>query len=265
MFVFSAPDCRRPTEPKEYSVRWCSPCDLGRVAGNFTPQDVAGFFDIPYYTHGNHPDANEQSANSKNRRKVPLSERIIRHIAWRVDRSLHFKPEHLGPANNRTFCDIGCGDGLGLQSFRDGGFKVIGVEPDPVALAIAREHGEVFQGTAELMPPEIKGRSFDVVLMMHVLDVCVDIEVAIENVRSILNSKGTLVIETPNGDAKGFQLYGPEWPWTDVPRTQNFFTEKSLRKLLAMNGFAVTQVIYLGYTNSSRDIGNQLKRRCIRS
>lgn len=242
---FDALDYRRPSDRTLYRVRWCHRCGLGRIAAAFSREDINKFFDVPYYTHAERADLFE---GPKNQRAISLFERALTYLAWRVDEGKDFAPDEVGPANGRTFCDLGCGNGGNLKLFRDAGFSVVGVEPDPLARLAANEIAIVHDGTVEVLPKQISSKRFDVVLLSHVLDVCTDIKIAVSNVRSILNPAGTVTIEVPNCASKGFQMYGAEWPCTDVPRQVNFFTEKSLRLVIEDGGLAVKSVRYLGYT-----------------
>jgi SAM-dependent methyltransferase len=228
---------------------WCSKCALGRLAGKFSGEEIKKFFDIPYYTHGSKQlSESERFAKLLNQSEKSFLERLIIHLAWRFDQGTDLMPDEVGPASNRTLCDLGCGDGQNLKRFSDAGFHVVGVEPDPVARAHANQFAQVFDGTVEVLPSEVSCKLFDVLLLSHVLDVCTDLKKSIANIRSILSSSGTLIVEVPNFAARGFQIYGPEWPWTDIPRHLTFFTEKSLRLILETSGFAVKKVQYLGYT-----------------
>ena len=247
--VFSARDYRRPSDNTEYSLRWCRQCAFGRIAGTFTHADVSEFFNIPYYTHGpNQMSKTERLAAPEGQHQKSFLDRVIFHLAWRVDKGPRLTADVLGPANNRRLCDLGCGDGQNLKRFSNAGFNVVGVEPDPVARAIASQFAEVLDGTVEMPPDEFSARRFDVVLLSHVLDICIDIRKSMSNIRSILSSTGIVIIEVPNFASKGFQIYGAEWPWTDIPRHLNFFTEKSLRLALKTGGFSVKKVQYLGYS-----------------
>jgi ubiquinone/menaquinone biosynthesis C-methylase UbiE len=215
-----------------YSLFWCDYCGLGRIAGDFSPADIAGFFDIPYYyTH----------ANSE---KPQLT--LPQKLAWRFDNGVDFSSSELGSA--RTVCDIGCGDGTLLRRLKEAGLHAIGVEPDPIARKLAMEITKVLDGTAENLPQEISSQQFDAVIMSHVLDICVSIREALKRAKSILHQGGVIVVEVPNFSAKGFQKYGPAWPWTDIPRHLTFFTERSLRKYLEEHDFSMISIKYLGYT-----------------
>jgi len=201
--------------------------------GNFLPEEISKFYEIPYYTHGSTDQAS---------REKTLLERVVTHLAWRADRGMQLSPSELGPSRGRTLCDLGCGDGSHLSGFGKAGFRVVGVEPDPAARKAAEQLADVFDGTAENLPAEIANRRFDVVLLSHVLEHCIDPLKAIANIKSILAPNGMIVIEVPNNAARGFSRFKAAWPWTDIPRHLNFFTEISLGAALAKQDVSVNAV-----------------------
>src|SRR5262249_34542504 len=77
--------------------------------------------------------------------------------------------------------------------------------------------------------------------------------------------QGTLVIETPNNEARGLALAQVAWPWLDVPRHLNFFTTRSLHVICAAAGLSVREVEYTGYTRQFqpdwRDRERQIRAR----
>jgi SAM-dependent methyltransferase len=236
--LFTARDYRRPSDQAEYGLGWCDACSFGRLDGQFTPERVRRFYDIDYYTHSDV----QQAAG-----KQSFLERVRNHLAWRADQGIEFRPSELGEPGDRTLCDIGCGNGNKLRKLKDAGFRVAAIEPDAKARMIAAKVANVFDGTAESYPFQIRDRRFDIAFMSHVLEHCIDPHTAVDNAASILAADGVLVIEVPNNAAKGFSDFGPLWPWCDIPRHINFFTETSLRALLRQHGFSCTAVNYLGY------------------
>jgi SAM-dependent methyltransferase len=238
---FKTRDHLRPETSTEYSLEWCAPCAFGRIAGQFTPADVTQFYTADYYTHVAPAQAGHLS--------MPLLDRLRVHLAWRTDRGIAMSPNevaHLNPA--QSMCDVGCGSGQAMAAFKAAGHAVIGVEPDPQARQLAANVGPVFAGTAEQLPDAIAGRKFDVVLLSHVLEHCIDPAAALQNVKRLLAPGGTAIIEVPNNAALGFEMYGPGWFFADIPRHLQFFTEKSLTKALGLAGLHVTRTIYAGYT-----------------
>jgi SAM-dependent methyltransferase len=236
--LFSTRDYRRPVDRLKYVLNWCKNCEFGRLAGTFSPTSVRPFYDIAYYTH--------KEVNSVSN-EMTFWERLRCHLAWRVDKGEDFGPTELGLAGGRTVCDIGCGSGGNLAALKDAGFSVVGVEPDAKARERAQKICDIFDGTAEQVPSQIQAQKFDIVLMSHVLEHCIDPHTTLTNIHSVLKPSGNVVIEVPNNAAKGFLRFGPDWPWSDIPRHINFFTERSLRVLLQKHDFKISRVRYVGY------------------
>jgi SAM-dependent methyltransferase len=239
--LFRARDYRRPHDGEEWPLDWCFNCNYGRLRGTFKPKLVSSFYQVEYYTHA-------QGQYEKHR--LSLLDRIRVHLAWLRDGSLALHPREIAdpPNNYRTFCDLGCGSGEQLTMFKEAGFEVIGVEPDQLARRIAKTAAEVLDGTAENVPSKILAKRFDIVLLSHVLEHCIEPLAALSNVKNFLSQDGTLIIEVPNNQAMGFSASQAAWPWADIPRHLNFFTKQSLEKALDISGFKITKVIFTGYT-----------------
>ncbi|WP_084800962.1 class I SAM-dependent methyltransferase [Bradyrhizobium sp. Tv2a-2] len=227
-------ETNRLFQTSHFDLRWCNQCSFGRLAGDFTPEQVSSFYPASYYTHS--------IAKDESRKPSPL-ERLLIHSAFKLDGGKDFDPSEL-PAG-KTACDIGCGNGDLLRKLRSAGYSIVGIEPDQRARHIANDVCPTYDGTAEHLPPVGK---FDVVLMSHVLEHCIDPIRALTNAKSILANDGVIVIEVPNNAATGFRWFKDAWPWTDIPRHLSFFTERSLRLLLERTGLQVTDVFYTGYT-----------------
>jgi SAM-dependent methyltransferase len=233
--LFQTRDYRRPNDPTLYAVGWCKGCHYGRVLGHFTPRQVSSFYDIPYYTHGD---------SSAGRAPPRLLERARVHLAWRMDRGCQLSADE---GQGTSLLDIGCGGGANLAAFSALGFTAIGVEPDAAARREAAKYGRVLPGTAESLPEEVLSRSYDTVLLSHVLEHCIDPAVALNNVKEVIAKGGRLIVEVPNNAAFGFWHYRQSWPWSDVPRHLHFFTRESLKMLLQRCGFEVDRTIYVGF------------------
>jgi SAM-dependent methyltransferase len=238
---FQTRDHLRPEVSTEYTLEWCAGCELGRIAGDFSPSDVAAFYTENYYTHVAPGHAAQSS--------IRFFDRLRMHLAWRADRGLDLSPGEAPRSKaSPTLCDVGCGSGQAMSVFKQSGYEVVGIEPDQAARALASRIGDVFEGTAEALPAAIAGRQFDVVLLSHVLEHCIDPAAALGNVKRLLAPGGTAILEVPNNAAFGFQMYGPGWFFADIPRHLQFFTEKSLTKALDRAGLRVKRAIYTGYT-----------------
>jgi SAM-dependent methyltransferase len=244
--LFSVPcDYRKPKASKAYSVYWCNQCTYGQVWKRPTKEEITGFYLLDdYYTHK--PASTNAQAN-----KMQFLDRLRTHIAWHLDRGEDLTPNEvtsLKKGNDLSILEIGCGNGKNLSKFLENGFSVFGVEPDPAARAVAiKAVVNVFAGTAEELPENIKSRKYDVILMSHVLEHCQDINAAVSNVNEFLKPGGICIVETPNCQSLGFRSYQGEWPWSDIPRHLNFFTPVSLKAILTKHDFNVVSTKYRGF------------------
>lgn len=233
--LFAATDYRRPRVTDIFHVWWCADCGYGKVAPSPTPEEVAGFYRIEYYTHA------MGTAGSASPSAIG---KLRAHLAWRRDRGVWLEPAELGPPG--SLLDIGCGDGTNMARFAAAGFEVSGIEPDPEARTKASRHGIVHAGTAEdyELPA---GKPFRYALMANSLEHVISPLDALKRVRERISPGGKLVIEVPNCASQGFRRYGPVWPWTDLPRHLHFFTRRSLATALEHCGYAVRRVVHVGY------------------
>ncbi|WP_416674567.1 class I SAM-dependent methyltransferase [Egbenema bharatensis] len=244
--LFSVPcDYRKPFNSRRYAIDWCEVCDYGQVWERPSRAEIPGFYQLEnYYTH------NSQSTSQLQPRKT-FFDRLRAHLSYRFDRGEPLTPDDalsLLEGDSLTICEIGCGNGGNLLQFMKQGFSGVGVEPDPCARDAAKKSGMlVFQGTAEELPEEVLEPKFDVVLMSHVLEHCLDINAAVSNAKRILKQGGIFIVETPNCHSRGFKSYQGEWPWSDIPRHLNFFTPSSLNLILTKYGFSVAKTKYDGF------------------
>lgn len=250
---FSAKDGANPQSHRVFDIYWCNSCSFGRLGGSFTPCEVASFYPETYYTHAqfNAPE------------RLSGIERLLVHFAWRVDKGAPFSATEV-PAGSAA-CDLGCGNGFAMPILRERCSTVIGIDPDEGALKQASQHGPVFKGSAEELPPEVSSKTFDTVLVSHVLEHCIDPIAAARNVKKLLAPSGTAIIEVPNNDSICFERLRAAWPWSDIPRHLSFFTARSLDLLSRRVGLKVVRTEYVGYLRQFlpkwRDAQSQLAAR----
>lgn len=221
----------------------CDRCGLGRSAQMPEPDEVAGFYKLDvYYTHG----------ETHMRPVAPgILDRILVRLAWQADRAQPFDSDEIAQAlpPAGTVLDLGCGDGEKLAAFRDRGFTVLGVDPDPKSRIFAASMGlTVLEGTAEDLPPEIDGRQFDLVIMSHSLEHCTDPVHALRNVRKLMADGGLAYIEVPNAGCLHFETFRQCSEMFDAPRHLWFFTPDALQKMAEQTGLNVENWRYNGFT-----------------
>lgn len=268
---FTVPcDYRKPNNSQGYEIYWCQTCDYGMTKNRPSPEEVKNFYTLDnYYTHNaNGTESNElneqreyaedcqttgdaSASPATQRQDLSFFDRLRIHLSYRLDAGEELNPQEVTPllkVEQPLICEIGCGNGKNLAKFQQSGYAVFGVEPDSAAREVAQTiTPNIFAGTAEELPVTITERKYDIVLMSHVLEHCLDINTVMSNVREILKDGGIYIVEIPNCNSIGFQTYRGEWPWSDIPRHLNFFTCSSLDKTLKKHGFKVELVKYSGF------------------
>lgn len=220
----------------------CVNCALGVIHPLPKANDIQEFYELQsYYTHGE-SHITPRASN--------FFDRILTKLAWIADKSRPFQPEKIAdllPTGGRV-CDMGCGHAKYLQQFRQLGFDVIGVDPDPEARACALEAGiRVEAGTGEDIPPTLPEASFDLVIMTHSLEHCRDPHKALQNAYRLTKPGGYCYIEVPNCAAEHFQMFTICSEMFDAPRHIYFFTPTNLSALMTRLGFSQVQMLYTGY------------------
>lgn len=242
--AFSVPmDVLRKVPNPFSEVYECVKCGYGCVYPLPAADQISSFYKFDYYTHG--------AGTSLTTARPSGYDRLRVHLAWRLDRGIpmYMAVRTLLAGNkNKTLCDLGAGRGDLSTLFASQGYKVTAIDPDPNALSTENQGKfEFYPGSAEQLPSSVLGRKFDIVLMSHVLEHCIDPMRALINVRSILRRGGKIICEVPNNDAMARRWHGAAWNMLDVPRHLHFFTSKSLSDFAAQAGFRSIDISYSQY------------------
>lgn len=243
-----AGDYRRPEAEETYRYIWCDACDLGAMVPRPAITDLVARHDLPgYYA--------DRGANAKVDESFLDKVRVA--LAWRLDRGRDIyhtastvqATTRLPTLRGLDVLDLGCGNGDLVASLLAAGARVVGVEPSPGGVATTRSKGgEVYPGTAEDFPPELATRTFDLVVMQHVLEHVVDLHATLSRVVQSLRPGGLFLCDVPNNTCISGDRAGPTWYWLDAPRHINCFTTRSLSKVLSSAGLRVQRTIHYGYT-----------------
>jgi len=138
----------------------------------------------------------------------------------------------------RRLLEVGCGAGFFLKAAERAGWHVAGIELSEEAARFATERLglDIRREAAEDMP--VAPGSFDVAAMFEVIEHLFDPRAVLSAVAGALAPGGTLVMTTPNFDSASRYLLGVDWAVLSPLEHMYYFTEDSLRRLLAATGFS---------------------------
>lgn len=207
----------------------CRRCALIRLARMPTPQALAEIYATEHYFHN--PDFLEgtpetlfgyQDAAAEAELKVRLYARRLRPV---------LREAFPSPAG-RTWLDVGSGLGSTVKFARGEGFDAIGIEPNPAALARAREaHGDHFlSGWIEEVRVD---RTFDVISLMDVIEHLLDPAACLAWVRDHLTPAGIALVVTMDCRSLTSRLLGARLEDFRRVREHVYFFGRTNFRLLA--------------------------------
>jgi 2-polyprenyl-3-methyl-5-hydroxy-6-metoxy-1,4-benzoquinol methylase len=154
----------------------------------------------------------------------------------------------LGVEPGSVVLDIGAADGSVARQLAERGCRVTGIERDPDAARIAERICErVIVGDVEALelPDALDGATFDVVLVLDVLEHLHDPIATLKAAAGRLGPAGRMIVSVPNVThaAVRLQLLSGRFQYTDtglLDRTHvHFFDRPGLEQLLAQAGLTV--------------------------
>lgn len=152
------------------------------------------------------------------------SDREVRHLT---------RPETGG-----TVLDVGCGNGDFLVQAQRAGWRALGVDLDPAAVASCRRAGlSASVGTIETV--DLPRGSLDAVTFGDVIEHLHRPRAALARAHELLRPGGFLWVATPNLSSRGHARFGSAWIGLDPPRHLVVFTREALDQAVVEAGFEI--------------------------
>jgi 2-polyprenyl-3-methyl-5-hydroxy-6-metoxy-1,4-benzoquinol methylase len=138
--------------------------------------------------------------------------------------------------------DIGTGNGIYAATLARLGWKVTGVEFDPVTAenTARRLNLDIFTGSLD--EAKFDANTFDFVSMFHVIEHLTDPIATLLECRRIMSDRAGIMIRTPNFDSLVRKKFGRFWRGVEAPRHLFLFNANSLTQVLEKAGFKITSV-----------------------
>lgn len=177
------------------------------------------------------------------------------HINRGAFASWRFLRKHLKESG--SFLDVGCGNGALLNSAREEGWRVKGLELSPFLAAQVKERLGIDVEVADFLAYDLPGEQFDLVSLRHVLEHLPDSRSAMRKINGLLKPGGYALLEFPNIEGISFRtrrgmerigLHRKTYASTYRPGHCNEFSRESFAYLARQTGFTV--VVWETYTYS---------------
>lgn len=264
-WVFGAPGTWRMLECRRCGLAWLSP--------RLTEVDIGAAYET-YYTHDVQEKGNVfrdvvpfAGAIERTRRRVAswfgeVAERVrARHLSYPsassspgvelatriaeripvIRDSAALTVATLPPGAGRRLLDVGCGSGEFLQRMRSFGWETVGVEPDPVAAARAR-NAKLDVRDGQLVDAAFHADFFDAIVLSHVIEHVHDPVGLLRECARVLRPGGVLMVMTPNLESVGHRRFGADWRGLEPPRHLHLFSSRSLSACIREAGLTVAEV-----------------------
>ena len=138
--------------------------------------------------------------------------------------------------------DLGCGTGAFLNTCKENGWKVQGIEPSADAREVAKKNYEIELNDVNTWE-KFPDNSLDVVTAWHVLEHVYELEREVNQVKRTLASGGTFIVALPNCSSADAQFYKEYWAAYDVPRHIWHFTPADVKRFFENQGFKLESVL----------------------
>ncbi|RBP14281.1 3-demethylubiquinone-9 3-methyltransferase [Roseiarcus fermentans] len=187
-------------------------------------------------------DALGESWWDENGPMAPLHRLTPVRVAWALDalaRRFHREAEAGLPLSGLTILDVGCGGGLFAEPLARLGGDVLGIDPAPASIGVARRHAEATGARLEYRVATVEEMAagadkFDVVTAMEVVEHVADPARFVAEAASLLKPGGIFLASTVNRTLRSFVLaivgaeYILRWIEPGTHRWEQFVTPEEL-------------------------------------
>jgi ubiquinone/menaquinone biosynthesis C-methylase UbiE len=208
-----------------YSLTRCSQCGLIRTFPLMTDEELAGFYQLSYYT-------------DEQKKFIGFIEKTVSFssslLAYSVMRRIcpEARNEKIRPI---SVLEPGCGRGMLLKAFHNIGCECYGLERRDFPSKEIDKDIHFSRGDIYNMPYEEE--SFDLVILWYVLEHLANPLMALLESRRVLKKGGQLLVAVPNIASWQAKWFGRNWFHLDVPRHTVQFSETTLAQLIEKAGF----------------------------
>ena len=239
--LFKAKD-NRFGSPGEFTIVECNECGLRFTTPRPTEEELVLYYPDHYAPYQGR-DVTKLKSHSRWQRikedikKSPLGPLLIRllygHSRWMPNLPQGVK-----------VLDFGCSTGTFLNSLKDRGWNLHGVDMSGKAVNYAKEvlGLNVIRGTLEEI--DFPSNHFDVVFAWHVLEHLLNPLRTLKEINRILKPNGYFIFAVPNAASWEWRVFKNKWYDLDPPRHLFHYTSKTASLFLQKADFRIERIRY---------------------
>lgn len=212
---------------KEDFVIWqCSHCSLRFTQDAPNEESIGTYYQsADYISHSN------------------TSQGLVNKLYQRVRRyTLNQKADLImgHTVKHGSLLDLGAGIGAFLNTMKEKGWEIAGIEPDASARAQAKTLFSIELKDTDALE-RMPEKNFDAITLWHVLEHVHPLHTYIERLKNLLKPGGKIFIAVPNYLSVDSSVYKLYWAAYDVPRHLYHFTPGSIQVLMRAHGLKVVE------------------------
>lgn len=212
----------------------CTNCGFVRAHDRYFKIDPVKLYSQSYFRASDYGDYQlEQKALEKN-------------FQDRLRRIRRFK-------KNGQLLEIGCAYGYFLKLAKQH-YRACGIDLDPQVTKLARKNSGTTIYTGDFLTIKLPPNHFDVVCLFDTIEHLKNPDLYLEKIWQILAPKGLVVIETGDIESLLAKIQGASWRLITPPFHLQYFSRKSLTRLLEKYGFKVVRIDRVSFYRTIRQI-----------
>jgi len=174
---------------------------------------------------------------------APLENFIVKKLFFSEIKEIKKILQERKDKNEIKLLDIGCGGGEFLNSLTDLKIKLYGIDNSENAIKIASQNNKLIIKRINIIEePLFEFEYFDIITLLHTLEHLSNPNKALQNIKSILNKGGFLIIQVPNIDCLLFKITKKHWAGLHIPQHLFHFSKNSLQNILSNNNFQIIKI-----------------------
>lgn len=210
-----------PTTKPARQLIQCKRCGSSYTYPQYIPTELEKYYSEAYY-------------GPENVKFMHLFETLVGWFTARRAQGIH---EMVSP--HCRILEVGCGRGLLLKQLAQFGHECYGSERSELAAQRARKTAGLRIFTTPLEQSGLEPKSFDLVILWHVLEHLEEPEQHLNFLNRLLKPGGLLLLEVPNYTSLQSLIFGKYWFHLDLDRHLYHFSKNGLKELLGKTRFQI--------------------------